>query len=244
MKNQIGIIGHGRFGAYFATQLRNAGYSVCAFDIAGGDGVLPLGELKKCPMVIYAVPIRALRIAINETIAFLSPSAIVLDVCSVKMIPCGILNELLPGFRRCGLHPLFGPQSAPNSCVGQRMAVCWLESPYPEVQEMLGALGVKVIECTPEEHDRQMAESQFLTHFIGRAAEACGIQKVPLSTKTHDDLMDIVEIITGNSVDLFHDMAVHNPMVAPARAKFLAAMIQVDAQIAAKEAAVKDHCTS
>jgi len=126
-----------------------------------------------------------------------------------------------------GTHPLFGPQSAPNSIVGQRVAVCPVRGNPNKLVTFLSGLGLKVIQCTPEEHDRQMAVSQALCHFIGRAVVEAGISKVDLSTKTFDDLMNIVRVIGGNSIELFQDMQQLNPFAAEIRQKFMDACKKV-----------------
>jgi prephenate dehydrogenase len=131
------------------------------------------------------------------------------------------MAELLPAtVSIVGTHPLFGPQSAPESIAGQRVAVCQVRGDASRVIEFLSRL-LKVIPCTPEEHDRQMAVSQALTHFIGRAVIEAGVQKVELSTKTFDAMMEIVRVIGGNSNELFEDMQCLNSHAAEARDLFV-----------------------
>ncbi len=244
----IGIIGSGRFGAYFAGQLERIGHRVHRYDPAIPDIASDATRVRVCgaPLVIYAVPIRDLDAALRDTGPLLAPPTIAMDVCSVKLIPCALLARHLPHVAAVGTHPVFGPHSAPVSCASQRLALC----PFAGrpgvadaaaaifVRELLSRLGVSIIECTPEEHDHQMARSQFITHFIGRGAARCGIERVTLSTKTHDALMDIVDIVTQDSWILFEDMAAFNPMVRAARAEFLAALEVIDAELAEREATV------
>jgi prephenate dehydrogenase len=166
-----------------------------------------------------------------------------MDVCSVKMMPCALLERLLPGKATVGTHPLFGPQSAPVSCAGQRAAVCPIAPATPvgaaaatRAEQLLSHLGVTVVRCTPEEHDTQIARTQFLTHFIGRGAIGAGITRMPLSTRSHDALMDIVDVVGSDSMELFEDMAAFNPMVGPVRAEYLAALHKIDQQLSAARA--------
>lgn len=217
----IGIIGAGRFGMYFAGQLERAGYRVRFDDMSA-------------PLVMYAVPIRSLARALLDTRDALGPDTVVMDVCSVKMIPCEMLLRHLPGRPVVGTHPLFGPQSAPVSCAGQRAAVCALpgaERAATCVEDVYGRLGLNIVRCTPAEHDAQVARSQFLTHFIGRGALRAGIERLALSTRTHEALMDIVDVVGHDSMELFEDMAAFNPMVPAVRAEFLAALHAIDEQL-------------
>jgi len=224
MKMDLRIIGAGRFGTYFAGQLQRVGYRV------------GLGEAT-APLVLYAVPIRALERAILDTRDTLGPDTIVADVCSVKMIPCDLLTRLLPGRSIVGTHPLFGPDSAPVSCAGQRVAVCSLGDPRAVacVEEVYARLGLNIVRCTPEEHDSQVARSQFLTHFIGRGALGAGIERLALSTRTHEALMDIVDVVGHDSMELFEDMAALNPKVPEVRAQFLAALRSIDERLTKRQ---------
>jgi prephenate dehydrogenase len=217
----IGIIGAGRFGTYFAGQLERAGYHP------------RIGALT-APLVIYAVPIRSLEGALMETRDALGPDTVVADVCSVKMIPCDLLQRHLPGRPVVGTHPLFGPDSAPVSCAGQRAALCALpggERALACVEAIYHRLGLNIVRCTPSEHDTQVARSQFLTHFIGRGAVRAGIERLALSTRTHEALMDIIDVVGHDTMELFEDMAAFNPMVPAVRAEFLAALYAIDAQL-------------
>ncbi len=253
--HDIGIIGTGRFGSYMAGQLRQVGYTVQTVDRTDpADGrQAALERVCAAPLVIYAVPMRALEGALLETRALLNPDTIVLDVSSVKVMPCALLVRHLPGIAKCSAHPLFGPQSAPVRCAGQRIALCTLPTigdtpaaPHhiARVRTLFERLGLHVVECTPEEHDRQIAQSQFITHFIGRGAVQAGIARVAVSTRTHDALMDIVDVTSGDSLEMFEDMAALNPMAASVRTQFLDALHAIDRHLTAHEQATHEQATA
>jgi prephenate dehydrogenase len=250
----IGIIGAGRFGAYFADQLARVGYRVQSADTRHASAGRDAARACASPLVIYAVPIRSLEQALLETRPLLSAEAVVMDVCSVKIVPCEILERVLPGRAIVGTHPLFGPQSAPDRCAGQRVAVCRLpagagqrgssapgEVAAAAAEQLFSRLGLTIVRCTPAEHDTQVARSQFLTHFIGRGAVRAGIGRVALSTKSHDDLMDIVDVVTHDSEELFEDMAALNPMVPAVRAAFLDALHAIDEQLTRRQREVRQR---
>ena len=108
-------------------------------------------------------------------------------------------------------------------------------------ERIFSALGLTIIRCTPAEHDAQVARSQFLTHFIGRGTVRSGVGRVALSTKSHDDLMDIVNVVTHDSEELFEDMAAFNPMVPAVRATFLEALHAIDEQLTRREREVRER---
>ena len=107
-------------------------------------------------------------------------------------------------------------------------------------EQLFTALGLRIVRCTPEDHDAQVARSQFLTHFIARGTTRCGIGRLALSTKTHDDLMDIVDIACHDSDELFEDMAAFNPMVARVRSEFLDALREIGDHLKVLEARTLD----
>jgi prephenate dehydrogenase len=245
-RRAIGIVGAGRFGSYLAAQLTCVGYEVQSADVRTDAATYEQDLVRACraSTVIYAVPIRAFEQAILDTRAYLAPQSVVMDVCSVKMVPCAMLERHLPGRPIVGTHPLFGRESAPLTCAGQRVAVCVPESvkgtalgnvASTRATELFTTLGLTIVPCTAADHDLQIARSQFLTHFIGRGAERSGVGRVALSTKSHDDLMDIIDVVCHDSIELFEDMAKFNPMTTSVRAEFLGALQAIDQQLRERE---------
>jgi prephenate dehydrogenase len=236
----IGIIGAGRFGTYLAAQLQRIGCRVHLGDARDASAATDIARACAAPIAIYAVPIRNLERAILDTRDWLGPETVVMDVCSVKSIPCALLERHLPGRGVVGTHPLFGPQSAPVSCAGQRIALCAIPhgaaiDPLPTVERLCTRLGLTIVHCTPKEHDTQVARTQFLTHFIGRGAVRAGIDRLALSTKSHEALMDIIAVVCHDSMELFEDMATFNPMVPAVRAAFLDALHTIDEGLTKRE---------
>lgn len=221
---EITIIGAGRFGTYLASQIQNH----------GGKKVLLLDknpkpeDLQKTWITILCVPIRNLKDCLKEVIPHLQEGSLLMDTASVKSLPCQWMEEARKATGRedlqtCGTHPLFGPQSAPVNCSGNQTALCpETNKPMPAAAKWVWQtlLQTATTECTPEEHDKQMA-TQVINHFLGRTTHAINLQRVGLSTKTHHLFMDIQEIVTGNSLELFEDMNRFNPEAAKIRKQFL-----------------------
>ena len=91
---RIGIIGMGRFGELTARYLARD------FDVLLHSRSAAPEEVKKvgarparweavcgCDIVIPCVPIRALQQTLRDMATHLSPQTLVVDVCSVKMMP-------------------------------------------------------------------------------------------------------------------------------------------------------------
>jgi prephenate dehydrogenase len=88
-----------------------------------------------------------------------------------------------------------------------------------------------VMLTTPEEHDRQMAASQALTHFIGAGVRDMGVGRLQLSTRTFERLMDIIETIRKDSPALFEDMQMMNPFAQEMRRRFIEAATMLDKRL-------------
>jgi prephenate dehydrogenase len=229
----ISIIGFGNFGKFAAKHLVLAGASVFVTDINNktkeaqeiGARFVSLNEALKNRIIILAVPMEDLEETLEKIKEKLIPKAVVLDVCSLKMFACEAMNRILPkNIEIIGTHPLFGQQSVQNSINGMRIALVNVrakQETFEKAKVFCESLGLNVILTTTEEHDRQMAVSQALTHFIGMVCKKMNIQRVNLSTKTFDDLMNIIDIIKNDTPALFNNMQTMNSFAGSMREDFI-----------------------
>ena len=246
-KTTLSIIGFGNFGKLAAKHLILAGASVGVNDVSDktneaeeiGARFISLDEACRSKIIILAVPMEALEETLHKIKDKLQPGTLVLDVCSLKMFACDAMNKILPSsVEIIGTHPLFGPQSAPNSIKGMRIALVDVRSKqetFNEVKEFCEKLGLKTIITTPEEHDRQMAHSQALTHFIGQALKNNDTERVEMSTLTFDKLMDIVNVIKNDTPQLFNNMQQMNPFAKEARDNFVKEAEKINAELSIKQ---------
>lgn len=225
MTNIIIVGSNGRFGKLIRRELENLNLEELTIYNADKQTEFFDWVWEQANYVIFAVPMRNLKDAILAYRDKIPTSAVVLDVCSLKVFACLLMEELLPGHQTIGTHPLFGPQSAKAGIEGQRIAICNIsasEMTFLQLSDFLATkLKLRVFTCSPEEHDFQMAQSQALTHFIGRVAEKMDLQRLPLTTKSFDDLMDIIELVKGGTQELFEDMQQFNPYAKESRRQFL-----------------------
>lgn len=75
-------------------------------------------------------------------------------------------------------------------------------------------LGCIMVEISCEEHDEIAANSQFLTHLVGRVLGHCGVKSSPIDTPSFKTLLALTENICSDSDDMFCGMYVHNPFAA------------------------------
>lgn len=218
----VGIVGYGRFGKLAARYLSRT-VEVVVFDrrpvrIPVAQRHVrraPLAEVAACPVVILAVPIGNLRHVLAEVASHLRPSSLVVDVCSVKVQPARWMRSTLPPDTFIlGAHPLFGPDSAKDSLAGQRIVLCPVRIPPPllrKIRTVLQVAGLRVKVMRPDRHDREMADSLFLTQFIGHLVGDARFARRAFSTNSYADLMKLVQIADNDTRELFRDMYSYNP---------------------------------
>jgi prephenate dehydrogenase len=230
VKPKLGLIGFGAFGRLTARHL-SAWFEVIAHDPAAtdGEGVATLADLATaaaCPTVILAVPVEVLEATLEAIRPYLAPYALVIDVGSVKVKPAQAMEALLPpGVRIVGAHPLFGPQSGKDGVAGLRIAVCEVRG-AKDARRVAAfcrlALKLKVFQVTPEEHDREAAVVQGLTHLIARVLLRMEPLPTRMTTSSFERLMQAVDMVRHDSPAVFRAIERDNPFAAEVRERFFA----------------------
>ena len=243
---QIGIIGFSRFGQLLAKILKPyAEVNVCNRSDKSAEakelGVTwsSLEQVCQCDWVIVSVAISATESKIQEIAPLLKKGSLVMDVCSVKVLPAQWLEKYISQDNEImATHPMFGPDSAANGTKDLQWVICPLRissETLNQVKEILNKLEVKIIETTPDEHDRQAAISLSLVHFIGRGLEEFGIKHQKISTMGFERLLKVNETVTHDSFQLFLDMQKYNPFAKEARVKFINSLQTVNDKIIESE---------
>ena len=236
----LGLIGFGRFGQFAAQHLRRHMH-VFVYDMrdlrkkAASPGMTwgTLEEAASCQIVVLAVPISEVPIALAQVVPYLRPGAMLMDVCSVKMLPVEWMTAAAPPeVEVVGTHPLFGPRSGRSGINGLTIALCPVRTTRTDrIRRFLEGLGLNVVVTTPEEHDRQLAYAQALTHFVARGLAASGVREQALMTPSFERLLRLIEPLAREHPKLFRDMQQHNPYAAEVRARLLDALRQLDAGV-------------
>ncbi len=234
---RLGIIGFGNFGRFAALHLKDH-FDVSVFDArdvstdaaAVGVRAVTLREVVAGDVVIFAVPAQTLDAVLAETAAWIRPGALVLDVASVKIKPLQLLERHLPeSVEIIGTHPLFGPQSGKNGLAGLRIVLCPVRSArFAAVRQFLEeTLGLLVFERTPEEHDREMAYVQGLTHLVARTLHRMRLPRTEQKTVAYQHLLDIEELLGSDSDALFYTIQRENPAAAEVRDEFVRVLDEI-----------------
>lgn len=228
---RLGLVGFGQFGRLAAGHLRGH-FELIATDpspeaeaAARALGV-PFGTLNEaagCEVVVAAAPVSALRDVFTAMAPHVKPGALIVDVGSVKMAPARWMSEILPAHADLvATHPLFGPQSARNGLAGLRLVVCPVRGhQHARVAAFGRRLGLTVTVTTPEEHDREMAYFQALTHLIGRSLVNIGMPDEHLKTQSYQHLLDLCALIGADTFELFTAIQTQNPFAAEVVTRFV-----------------------
>jgi len=246
MKKSISIIGFGNFGKLAVKHLILSGANVLVTDVENksqeaeilGAKFVSLEKVLQNKIIIIAVPMEKFVETLMNIKDKIKKDSIIIDVCSLKIFSCNAMEKILPkNIKIIGSHPLFGPQSAKNSIEGMKMALINVRADiktFNKVKKFCKSLKLKVIITTPEEHDKEMAVSQALTHFICQVCKKIDINRVGLSTKTFENLMDIIDIVKNDTPALFNNMQQMNPFAIKIRKDFINNAKELDVQLGSK----------
>ena len=238
---KLGIIGFGQFGQFMARHLAHF-FDVNVYDQSDlsakareiGVNWRDFETVCGKEILIYATPLKNFESVLRESVPFLKKDALCLDVCSVKMKPIELMKEILPEtVEIVGTHPLFGPQSGRASIENLRIAVCPVRTTKTEkIKKFLAQdLKLKVLEKSPETHDREMAHVQALTHFVARALEELHVEESELATVSYEELMRAARLVSEDSWELFQTIQQGNPFAAPKRKSFIEKLIELEKRL-------------
>ena len=235
----IGLVGLGRFGRMVYRYLPQ-GKQLRVYDsdptkLQGIAEAASFKDVLSSQLVVLCIPISAMEEACREMAPHLGPGQIVVDTCSVKGGPLRALLSLLPpDVEILGTHPLFGPDSGRHGIDGLKIAICPVRAhteAYREIRTYLEGLGLLVIETTPEDHDRCIAQSQAIFHLIARIIKQLGWGSHPISTPGPTVFYQLVEGVQHDTDQLFQDLERQNPYAQECRRQFIDRLLQLDEEL-------------
>lgn len=252
LKQKICIIGLGRFGTLAAAILKPH-FLVSAIDTNSCEAVerakklkinlVSFGHLGDFDVVILSVPISQTKATIKKIAPQLKNGALLIDTCSVKTLPCRWMKRYLPKeVEILGTHPMFGPVTSKFNLEkqafqleGLQIVLCPVrisEKRLKSLKTFLEKLKLKIIETTPENHDKQNAKTLSLVHFLGRALVASDITSQKIFTPGYADLLKIIPHTVSDNWQLFFDMHNFNFFSGKVRETFLRNCDELEFKIA------------
>jgi prephenate dehydrogenase len=217
---RVGVYGLGRFGGFWAGALaRHA--EVCAWsrDVTRPTppGVVRVDEdeVLRQPVVFFCVTISSFEEVLARTAPRIPPGTLVLDTCSVKSHPAAAMRQLLPPtVSALATHPMFGPDSASEGLAGLPMVLCPVrldDGVLDRWRRFFSSMGLAVEVMDPDEHDRQAAFTQGVTHYLGRVLKDLGVGPSAIATVGYQRLLEIVDQTCNDPWQLFLDLQRYNP---------------------------------
>jgi prephenate dehydrogenase len=239
---RIGILGYGRFGRALGALLLEAGHAYQAWDPvtevpAEHRAASPRALVETQEALVLAVPLQSLAEVLRNLRPHLRSDQLVLDVGSVKVGPCALMEERLgAAIPHAGTHPLFGPVSLARAERPLRVVLC--ASPrHPaaadRVEALFHGLGCEVLRQSPEDHDRVMATTHALTFFIAKGLLAVGAgAELPFTPPSFHAIAHTLESVREDAGHLFAALQNENPFARGAREGLLEAMAAIHKSLA------------
>ncbi|KAH0661835.1 hypothetical protein KY290_030015 [Solanum tuberosum] len=224
---RIGIIGFGPFAQFLAKTMMKQGHFIRVTsrsdysELCTNLGILffrDMGAFLESDNEVIMISTSILSLSrVVESIPFncLKRPTLFVDVLSVKEHPKDVLLRIMP--EECDLlctHPMFGPESGKDGWTDLTFMYDMVrirDQPLcSSFLHIFSSEGCKMLEMTCEEHDRLAAQSQFLTHTIGRILSEMEVEPTPIDTKGFQKLVQVKESSVKDSFDLFSGLFIHN----------------------------------
>lgn len=222
-KTTVGLFGFGGFGQLIADHLSQHVDLKIHDPYTSVLGGVSLAEAAQCDVIILAVPVSEIRGICEDIAGFLKAGSVVVDVGSVKLAPIADMVECLPEHVQIvGTHPLFGPQSAAEGVVGHKVSLCAVrgEAWRPIRVFLQRQLKLEVILCQPEEHDREAAMAQGLTHLIAKVMADMGPLPNRMTTASFELISQAVDMVKDDPPTVLNAIENANPFAAEVRDSF------------------------
>jgi arogenate dehydrogenase (NADP+), plant len=191
---------------------------------------------RQLDVVVLAVSITSFKETVESLVkplSGLSKTPLIVDVLSVKEHPRQVLLETLPS--DCDVlctHPMFGPDSGKDGWtnlnfvfektrINKRVLdadVTVVDSPeHTEGMDRMERFlsiweeeGCRMVEMSCKDHDAYAANSQFITHLMGRILGVQGLAQTPIDTSGFQSVLKLIDSTTADSFDLFYGLYKYN----------------------------------
>lgn len=244
----IAIIGFGRFGKVLA-RLLSPEFKVLVHDIENlskeaqslGAEFVDLEKALSPDTIFYAVPISKFEATLKSHLPILKnkDKKLLVDVLSVKMHPKKVFEKLLPKNCQAMLtHPMFGPDSIGKSDSNKLPIVIdqftASKQEYDFWKKFFESKNLKVINMSASQHDKLAANSQGITHFVGRMLQHMNMKKTSIDTLGAKKLHEIIEQTCNDSWELFRDLQTKNPYTKQMRVKIEKSVERISSKLLPK----------
>jgi len=209
------IGGQGEMGRLFSKFFSSHGFPVKVADL--DTPLTPERAVRESDFVVFSVPLHDTVSVIRSLVPYTRQDQLLMDLTSLK---AGPVKEMLKSPASVtGLHPMFGGRV--SSLAGQTLAACPVRIGAAEWHWLKGLFvqsGIKVKECSPDEHDRMMSIIQVLFHLstmlIGRTFRTLDIdilETLEYTSPSYRIEMNLVGRIFAQNPELYGAITQMNP---------------------------------
>lgn len=253
---RVAVIGAGAIGKWFVNFAKqNLGeVTIADIDVEKAKKVAKEAGVKaaktceeavvKANIAIIAVPIAKTPEVVKSLAKEMRAGSLLMDVASAKSDVVDTMKELDPDLKLelVSIHPLFGPGA--TTLKGKDFAVVLVKPGrrYTRFKNRLTKLGARITEMEAEEHDKVMAISQCLTHFVllSYLSAIKSTKEMKLAEKLHtpmfNALLELAKAVLAGNPDLYGEMQVMNKYAQLTRCVLMEACRSLDVAFAARDA--------
>lgn len=218
----VSVYGYGRFGKLWADILAEE-YKVKVFsrrglkkeEVSPGIIIASEEELFDCDAMFLCVAISSMEETLIKTKKYHNKKTTFFDTCSVKTYPVQWMLTHLPAESPIiATHPMFGPDSYCRNGEKMPLVMCKVrseENVFKEWKNFFVSRNMRVEVMTADEHDRKVAYSQGITHYIGRVLADLKLEPNSISTVGYKKLLEIIQQTCNDNWQLFLDLQKYNP---------------------------------
>ena len=202
----IAVVGLGLIGGSFAMDVRRLGLAkqligydnnvvyrkdISSLNLVDHLAAAPDEKLSEAELILLAVPVKAFAEVLVQIRPYLSSSAIITDVGSVKYPLLELMsNPEYAGMRFVGGHPIsgsenFGPRAAQEKLFSGKRFILTLSKKTEQdvlerVRDLWESLGAAVSEMDAVTHDKMFASVSHLPHLLAFASiQAIANSEIP-----------------------------------------------------------------
>ncbi len=253
---KVALVGAGVMGRWFAEFAKRNRWDVVMADVNVAKAKRVAKELgvgfaktdaeavAGAQLTIVAVPIAKTPEVVAEVSRHMRKGTLLMDIASAKTEVAEVMRKLDVPLELVSIHPLFGPgaTSIKGKCVvavpvkpGKR---------YAQFKRRLIRRGARVVELGADEHDRLMAITQCLTHFVLMSYVSAlrsmkGLKRAQeLQTPLFAMLFDLGKATLAGNPELYGEVQVLNKYASIARSNLMEACRSLDLAFRARDVKV------
>ncbi len=221
-KKTVSVYGYGRFGQLWANILAEDHHvkvysrrGLTTNDVPENIEIADNESIFDCDAIFFCIAISAFERFLSENQHLFKPDVTYFDTCSVKVYPVQWMKKYLPDDAEIiATHPMFGPDSYPDSNEKLPIVMSNIKTNndhFSQWKQYFSTKKMRVEEMSPDEHDKMVAYSQGITHYVGRVLADINLKQSSISTLGYTKLLEIIEQTCNDTWQLFTDLQRFNP---------------------------------